>query len=521
MLTGVMPDVSKVFAFEAIPELTMGARGSQTFFSVLRAHGYASYGAGKLFHWEPFGSPFSKFYACPEEQWSRCKFEYWPPDYNQEWGTEEDAQPECLSESSTCFRKDVYLSSDDDELFDSKVSSHALKYLKVGARDYAENGAPFVLGVGWHHPHLEWRIPRRLFHTNVSVASNHLPPVGAPPWAFGDIAIGSTSGLELLSGKVVSGRDFYRANPAKSSKMPRIPDEVARELRGGYMGCVAFLDEQVGRIVSGMRDAGIWEDAVVVFTADHGYGLGEHGHWGKSSLYEIDTRVPLFVRDPKLAAVGKKSKGLVELMDLGKTIIDIAAGVSPSHYRTIDGSSIRRLLVGSREADERWNRRRLVATTIMAKCRDKYAVPFGCPNKSYLWPSRAALLGIAARSTNFRYVAWMRFNTTLDQVDWSLAPVAEELYFHDDDDDDSQVDDWDSLNLLSAKATRRRSSTANALERQQDEISFRAIGNQHLSWLRDSARRRHTRAYGDYPFRYHSDLYGFKNGDNDVIPTRK
>ena len=46
-------------------------------------------------------------------------------------------------------------------------------------------------------------------------------------------------------------------------------------------------------MLDGLDDHGLANDTVVIFTSDHGYGLGERGHWGKGSLYEIDARVPL------------------------------------------------------------------------------------------------------------------------------------------------------------------------------------------------------------------------------------
>lgn len=488
-LTGAMPDISKVYYFEATTEETMGARGSQSFFSVLRSHGYASYGTGKLYHWDLLGAPFSSDYACLESTNVRCTFDYFPREYNQEWGREEDAEPNSRS------RKDVYLTSEED-LFDLKVTKRAVEYLKVGARDYfAEDSLPFILGVGWHHPHLEWRVPRRLFSTeNVSVARDHRPTIGAPGWAFGDIALGSKAELELLDGTILQWTDFSVDRPDHEN-MPRLRDEAARELRAGYLGCVKFVDEQVGTMMSEMRNLGLWDDdAVVVFTSDHGYGLGERGHWGKVSLYEIDARVPLFVRDPvSKRRIGEKSRALVELLDVGKTIIDFG-GVSPSHYATIGGRSFRSVFY---RGDEDWNYARRIATTMLPKRTEAREFPFDCRGKSFNWPADA-VLGVSARSSRHRYVAWMRFNTTIDGVDWSLAPLAEELYSYDEDDG---PDDWDSINLLAH-------GNAFLTHNPQSLQTYRSIADDHLSLLRASARRRHSAAYGQYPFRFSNDKFG-------------
>ncbi|KAJ8614273.1 hypothetical protein CTAYLR_001144 [Chrysophaeum taylorii] len=490
-LTGVMPDVSKVFGFEATTSETLGARGETSFFSVLRSHGYQSFGVGKLYHWEPFGRPFSDN-------------SYFPSTYNQEWGDMEYMPRECSSrgrrrKSNDCHRADVFLADDETELFDSKVTERSLEYLEVGARDYFDDATktPFVLGVGYHHPHLKWYVPGRLYDVarNASVAKDHLPPIGAPWFAHGDIAVGSpqSGDLKLLDETVVDSALWYRERPTRHN-LPRMPDRVQRELRGGYLAAVSFMDEQLGRLLEALVKLELWEDdAIVIFTSDHGYGLGERGHWGKSSLYEIDARVPLYVRDPRSPeSRGGVSKALVELVDLTRSIIDLAElPYGPGMYDVFDGRSWKRI-VDRKLPDDKWNADRKIAITIIPKCRREYGVPFSCQGKSYAWGSDA-LLGFAARSAGWRYVAWMPFNKTLDAVDWSQLPVAEELYDHRPPD--LRVDDWDHVNLLDAAAAAASKT-------------HRDVANHHLTWLRQKARRRHIQALGKYPFRAYDNLHG-------------
>lgn len=480
-LTGVMPDVSKVFGFEATTKETMGSRGTRSFFSELKMQGFASYGVGKIYHWEPFGDPFSTDYACLEDHTRRCQFEYYPEVYNQEWGCNDDAckPSECrvaYNKGNTCYRRDIYLAADSEELFDAKVTREATKYLWIGARDYFQRQVPFVLGIGFHNPHLEWRIPRRLFAMqNATAAIHHLPPQGAPQFAFGDIAVGSQSELELVDGTVVNGDQFYCATPTRRN-MPRMPEAVARELRAGYGGAVAFLDEQVGTLINEAKSSMLWDEAVVIFTSDHGYGLGEHGHWGKSSLYEVDCRVPLLVRDPQLT-MGRASMAVVELLDIGKTILDLSGSPFTLLSVKLPGRSLRRLLSTESAYDHEWNHQRRIATTMISRCLHKPAVPFLCPGRSYLWP-QDAIVGYAARSTHFRYVAWMSFNASIDSVNWSQRPIAEELYAYANVFATS--DDWDRQNLMAVG-----SSYSN---------EYRVVANRHFSWLRSAARRRQNGA---------------------------
>jgi arylsulfatase A-like enzyme len=69
---------------------------------------------------------------------------------------------------------------------------------------------------------------------------------------------------------------------------------------------------------------GLNENTIVVLFGDHGYHLGEQGLWGKTTNFELDTRVPLIVRAPGMKAAGKSSVSLVELVDLYPTLAELA-----------------------------------------------------------------------------------------------------------------------------------------------------------------------------------------------------
>ncbi|HYD50844.1 MAG TPA: sulfatase/phosphatase domain-containing protein, partial [Terriglobales bacterium] len=87
----------------------------------------------------------------------------------------------------------------------------------------------------------------------------------------------------------------------------------------------------------------------VVFTSDHGFNLGEHGLWQKSSLWTDVTRVPLIIYMPKARANGGRSTRIVELLDLYPTVADLAGLQIP---REVEGRTLRPLLSNSKL---RWN----------------------------------------------------------------------------------------------------------------------------------------------------------------------
>jgi iduronate 2-sulfatase len=91
-----------------------------------------------------------------------------------------------------------------------------------------------------------------------------------------------------------------------------------KKAMGGYYASVAFMDAQVGMVLSALRKAGIEDKTIVIFTSDHVYHLGEHDFWAKVSLRDESAGVPLIISVP-----GSKPAvchSLVELLDLYPTV---------------------------------------------------------------------------------------------------------------------------------------------------------------------------------------------------------
>jgi len=96
-------------------------------------------------------------------------------------------------------------------------------------------------------------------------------------------------------------------------------EEDIRGLRRGYLGCVTFVDRQLGRILKALDDAGLTDRTVVVYTSDHGEMLGKFGMWWKCSLYEDSVRVPLIVAGPGFGQ-GKRVETPVSSFDLLRAV---------------------------------------------------------------------------------------------------------------------------------------------------------------------------------------------------------
>jgi arylsulfatase A-like enzyme len=108
---------------------------------------------------------------------------------------------------------------------------------------------------------------------------------------------------------------------------PRDPDEIRQHI-ADYYGMISHLDAQIGRLLAALADSGHAENTIVVYTADHGLAVGQHGLLGKQNVYDHSLRVPLIMRGPGIPA-GLRREGLCYLHDVFPTILDLAGVPAP------------------------------------------------------------------------------------------------------------------------------------------------------------------------------------------------
>ena len=104
----------------------------------------------------------------------------------------------------------------------------------------------------------------------------------------------------------------------------------------------SYVDEQVGKIVKTLKETGMWDNTVLVFSSDHGDMIGERGLWFKKTLFDPAVRVPMIIRIPDRSA--QRIKAPVSLIDLLPTFTELA-GIPPQELVTkIEGRSLLPLL---------------------------------------------------------------------------------------------------------------------------------------------------------------------------------
>ncbi len=208
---------------------------------------------------------------------------------------------------------------DDDVLQDGQIAIRGIKALREN-RD-----KPFFLALGFLKPHLPFIAPKKYWDMypteKVQIASNLFAPKNATRFS------------PTSWGHPRTYTDF----PDKGDPS----EELTRELTRGYAACVSYLDAQIGRVLNELDHLGLRDKTIIVLWGDHGWHLGENHIWGKATNFELSTRAPLIVVDPRMEAAGSKIDALVEFVDIYPTLCQLANLPLPEH---LEGTSFAPLL---------------------------------------------------------------------------------------------------------------------------------------------------------------------------------
>jgi arylsulfatase A-like enzyme len=101
------------------------------------------------------------------------------------------------------------------------------------------------------------------------------------------------------------------------------PEQLHRQ-RAYYFANVTMIDERIGQILDALQKRGYLDDAVVVFTSDHGDCLSDHGHSQKWTMYDLITRIPFIAWSPARFTGGRQLDALCQQMDIGPAILELA-----------------------------------------------------------------------------------------------------------------------------------------------------------------------------------------------------
>lgn len=148
--------------------------------------------------------------------------------------------------------------------------------------------------------------------------------------------------------------NFYREHPfdfgvgevrdEKLLPVPRDEVQVKKEIRD-YYAMVTHLDDSIGRIIRTLKESGMYEDTIIVFSADNGLAVGQHGLLGKQSNYEHSIKVPFVISGPGIPE-NEIRDSYIYLFDIFPTLCDLVEVPVPD---TVEGVSFKKAIEDGRE----------------------------------------------------------------------------------------------------------------------------------------------------------------------------
>lgn len=117
-----------------------------------------------------------------------------------------------------------------------------------------------------------------------------------------------------------------------------------------YLACVRSVDDNIGRVLAYLDEAGLSENTIVIYTSDQGFYLGDHGWYDKRFMYEHSLRMPFVIRYPGKINKGQSITDLIMNVDFAPTLLDFA-GISGTE--ALQGTSFKANLLAGTPADWR------------------------------------------------------------------------------------------------------------------------------------------------------------------------
>jgi len=134
-------------------------------------------------------------------------------------------------------------------------------------------------------------------------------------------------------------REAFKSRTTHESKIDieKATNSDIKRMRKYYCANITLIDEKIGEIINMLKNKGMLENTVFIFTSDHGDNLGDHKLPYKWLMYDTVTRVPLLIKDFRKDDRFTPIHDLVSLIDIGPTILDIAGCQIPVY---IEGRSL-------------------------------------------------------------------------------------------------------------------------------------------------------------------------------------
>lgn len=282
---------------------------NETLPETLRKSGYQTFGTGKQHNGkEVFARGFTDgdeiFFGGMADQWNIPVYHFDATGkYNKKMPVIKNPAANNLIE----YREGC------DHIMAGKHSSEMFSDATIEFLKRRDTKKPFFAYVAFTAPHDPRSMPKEYEEMyekeKISMPPNFLPN---HPWDFGE----------------------YKVRDEVLAQFPRTILEVKTNLRD-YYASITHLDAQIGRIIEALKKSGEYENTIIIYAADNGVAIGQHGLFGKQNLYECSINVPFIISGPNIPK-NQRNNALCYLYDVFPTICDLLHIETP---KTVQGKS--------------------------------------------------------------------------------------------------------------------------------------------------------------------------------------
>ena len=296
--------------------------GSQvTFPKLLKEAGYTTAVIGKWHLWsEPTGFDYYKYHILNGGQGS-----YWNPTYNEN-GKEIN---------HTGYATNL-------------TGDFAMDWLK-NKRDKSK---PFCLLYQFKAPHRPW-FPDSIYLDLFEGVEMPYPETFNDDYAGRELTAGNTmmtiekhltrKDMKMTPPPGLSGKELHtwertgdkgeHVSPSDTLTGMALKNWKYQKYIKDYLACVRSVDDNIGRVLKYLDESGLAENTIVVYTADQGFYLGDHGWYDKRFMYEESLRMPFVIRYPRSIEPGQILEQMTLNIDFGPTLLDMTGVKVPDEMQ--------------------------------------------------------------------------------------------------------------------------------------------------------------------------------------------
>ena len=236
-----------------------------------------------------------------------------------------------------------------------KYEGHSSDVITDISLEWLENGRdknqPFFLMHHYKAPHDMFEFAPRYADYLEDVEIPEPASMYAQPYFGSEATLGKDNELIHRIGTSISERHTYRnyvgdfLEEINTESPMENTHRAYQEYLKRYLRCVKGVDDNLKRLFDYLKANNLWENTIIIYTADQGFMLGEHDYMDKRWMYEESMRMPFMVHYPKMVKAGSQSDELISNVDFAPTLIELAGGKTPAYMQ---GKSFISLLKGKK-----------------------------------------------------------------------------------------------------------------------------------------------------------------------------